>query len=332
MGDTTSKLTGSYNTGIGYQTGRLLTTGQYNVLNGYQAGYSLTTGNTNTYIGQEAGRYATTGSSNIGIGENALKGATSSGVTQSYNIGIGRLTLANLSSGVSNIALGQKAGQLLTTGTYNNLQGYQSGYSLTTGAYNVTNGYQAGYSLTTTEDNILIGKSAGYSRTTGKNCVAIGQNAGKSNNAWGGVYLGHQAGMNDTSSNAKLHIAYGSTESLIEGDFSAKTLRVNGTLASTGKTYSTKTAAYTAVAGDLIMADTATTAAFTITLPTSPTSGDVVKVHDVKGNFATANLTIARGVTSQEPINGTAEDFVCDVAYQNVELLFTNATDGWRIL
>jgi len=233
-GNSTSKLTGSYNTGIGYQTGYNLSTGQYNVLNGYQAGYSLTTGATNTYIGQEAGRYATTGSSNIGIGENALKGATSSGVTQSYNIGIGRLTLANLSSGVSNIALGQKAGQLLTTGTYNTGIGYQSGYSLTTGSYNVTSGYQAGYGLTTAEDNILIGKSAGYSRTTGKNCVAIGQNAGKSNNAYGGVYLGHQAGMNDTSSNAKLHIAYGSSESLIEGDFSAKTVNINGALTVNG--------------------------------------------------------------------------------------------------
>lgn len=54
-----------------------------------------------------------------------------------------------------------------------------------------------------------------------------------------------------------------------------------------------KTSAYDAVAFDRILADTQTTAAFTVTLPASPTTGDEIAFGDAKGHFGTANLTIA---------------------------------------
>ena len=336
--------TSNGNIGIGFKAGNSLTTGGYNIFQGYEAGELTTTGYHNIGIGFRAAEDITTGSYNIGIGRDALSGTTTTG---SHNIGIGYYSGRDLSTGIHNNLQGYQSGYSLTTGSYNVTSGYQAGYNLTAGSYNLCLGWQAGDSITSANNNICLGGKAGAGVVAGANNVlvghesaktynfsnvtAVGYQAGELNQGSDNVFVGHKAGRSETASD-KLHIANNATESLIEGDFSAKTLRVNGTLASTGKTYTTKTAAYTAVAGDLIMADTATTAAFTITLPTSPTSGDVVKVHDVKGNFATANLTVARGVTSQEPINGIAEDFVCDVAYQNVELLFTNATDGWRIL
>ena len=259
----------------------------------------------------------------------------------------------------ANIGIGYQAGYNLTTGQYNVLNGYQAGYSLTTGSI-VAIGKSAGEYATTAARSTYVGEQAGqYSNNS--NVTAVGRKAGMylglrsvamgdesaasstasyvtsigalagQNAGANSVHIGAYAGISDTAANS-LNIANNSTESLIKGDFLTKTLKVNGTFSSTGKTYITKTAGYTAIAGDLVMADTATTGAFTITLPTSPTSGDVINIHDVKGNFATSNLTVARGVTSQEPINGIAEDFICDLNYQNLELLFTNVTDGWRII
>ena len=53
-----------------------------------------------------------------------------------------------------------------------------------------------------------------------------------------------------------------------------------------GYAYSTKTAAYTASTMDFLFCDTATTGAFTVTLPATPSSGDIVTVHDSESNFA----------------------------------------------
>ena len=69
----------------------------------------------------------------------------------------------------------------------------------------------------------------------------------------------------------------------------------------------TKTANYTAVAGDGIFADT-TTAAFTITLPAG-VLGQVIEVKDNGNNFATNNLTVGSFVLST---NGEYAKFVHD--------------------
>ena len=52
-----------------------------------------------------------------------------------------------------------------------------------------------------------------------------------------------------------------------------------------------KTSAYTAAAFDRILADTATTAAWVLKMPGSPTTGDEVFFMDATGNWNTANLT-----------------------------------------
>jgi len=56
--------------------------------------------------------------------------------------------------------------------------------------------------------------------------------------------------------------------------------------------WATKNAAYTALAGDRIKADTLTNGAFNITFPPNPNDGDPVEIMDVKSNFAQANCSL----------------------------------------
>lgn len=67
-----------------------------------------------------------------------------------------------------------------------------------------------------------------------------------------------------------------------------------------------KTSAYTAVAFDTVQADTVTTAAFTLTLPASPSAGHWVKVV-AASTWASNNLTIGRNSST---IRGAASDLV----------------------
>jgi hypothetical protein len=218
--------------GLGYKALYAATAGgTNNVAIGDSALYEVSAGGNIAVGGWGAGRYITSGMYNIGIGQQALYGNSTSKLTGSYNTGIG----------------------------------YQSGYSLTTGQYNVLSGYQAGYGLTTGEGNVFIGRGTGDSNNTsfctaignyagryatglrstyvgaysgeihtGATCVYVGAYAGQNTTTGAGnVFLGYQAGKNETASN-KLHIANNSTESLIEGDFSAKTLNINGALTVNG--------------------------------------------------------------------------------------------------
>ena len=219
------------------------------------------TTNGNIGLGSNALNRSISGSNNVGIGEYAGYNCTTTN-----NVAIGNSAGFSISSGQYNVALGAFALDCNFssggTGSYNSGIGYQTGDSLTTGQYNVLNGYKAGYALTSGSDNVLIGKSAGLPLTVshsntmigalagslalagGEYNVFVGAEAGGSanhssivalgyqagyNSGYGSVHLGYQAGGNDTG-NYKLHIANKNTESLIEGDFSARTLQVNGSI------------------------------------------------------------------------------------------------------
>ena len=73
-----------------------------------------------------------------------------------------------------------------------------------------------------------------------------------------------------------------------------------------------KTTGFTAVSGNGYFCDTATSGAFTLTLPSSPSAGDIVGLKDYNGNFGTANLTIGRGGS---PINGGSSEAVSKHKY-----------------
>ena len=168
--------------------------------------------NSNVGIGYLAGVYISSGSNNIAVGANALQGAVSAKLTGSYNIGIGSGT-----------------GDKLTTGQYNVLNGYQAGYGSTTSSFNVMIGDRAGKLNTSGGSNVLIGEQTGYNFSTGSRNTVIGQMAGWSANGSLNVFLGTYAGYSETGS-SKLHIGTVYGESLIQGDFLARTLQVNGSL------------------------------------------------------------------------------------------------------
>jgi len=69
--------------------------------------------------------------------------------------------------------------------------------------------------------------------------------------------------------------------------------------------------------------------AFTITLPSNPIKGDSVRIFDTHKTFDTANLTIAR---NSNPIMGDNADLTVSTEGAAFELVFYDATRGWRII
>ena len=65
----------------------------------------------------------------------------------------------------------------------------------------------------------------------------------------------------------------------------------------------------------------------TITLPASPTEGDVINFFDAKGTFDTNNLTVARNGNT---IMGLGEDMVVDTKNISFGLMFIN--NDWRLV
>ena len=94
----------------------------------------------------------------------------------------------------------------------------------------------------------------------------------------------------------------------------------------------TKTANYTAVAGDVLACNTITTGAFTVTLPATPTAGDLpILIFDsgtteTVNGFATNNLTVARNGST---IHTLAEDVIFST--KGVCVAFEYISGTWRI-
>jgi len=85
-----------------------------------------------------------------------------------------------------------------------------------------------------------------------------------------------------------------------------------------------KTANFTAVAGEGYFVNT-TSAAITVTLPSSPNAGDEVNLVDYAGTANTNNITI----TSSDNINGASNDVKIDYERGGVSIVYVDATQGW---
>ena len=94
-----------------------------------------------------------------------------------------------------------------------------------------------------------------------------------------------------------------------------------------GNPWISKTGSYTALNNDRIFVDT-TGGAFSIALPTTPSTGDTVRVLDVAGNFNTFALTLTRNGSN---IMGAASDLTLSTQYEGVALVYSGATYGWVI-
>ena len=88
-----------------------------------------------------------------------------------------------------------------------------------------------------------------------------------------------------------------------------------------------KTTGFTAVAGEGYFCNT-TSAAFTVTLPASPTIGDEVAIVDYAGTFDTNNLTVGR---NSENIQGSAADLTVATERAGFTLVYTDGTQGWLL-
>jgi len=66
--------------------------------------------------------------------------------------------------------------------------------------------------------------------------------------------------------------------------------------------------------------------AFNVTLPASPSAGNVVAVADYANTWDTNNLTIARNGSN---IEGAAANFVCNQEGATITFVYVDATKGW---
>src|SRR6056300_977527 len=87
-----------------------------------------------------------------------------------------------------------------------------------------------------------------------------------------------------------------------------------------------KTAGFTAVSGNGYFVNT-TSGAVTVTLPATPSAGDIVSIADYAGTAATNNITIARNGSN---INGAASDQLINKNNSGITLVYVDGTEGWK--
>jgi hypothetical protein len=91
-----------------------------------------------------------------------------------------------------------------------------------------------------------------------------------------------------------------------------------------------KTANYTAANNDGVLTNT-TGGAFTVTLPTSPSVGNIVVVVDSFSQWGTNNLTVDPTALIKIAGNTAGDTLVCDITGATVTLVYTGATYGWNV-
>ena len=88
---------------------------------------------------------------------------------------------------------------------------------------------------------------------------------------------------------------------------------------------SVQAANFTATSGNAYPVNT-TSRAITVTLPASPTAGNIVQITDYAGTFSTNACTVARNGSN---INGVAFNSILSVARESIALVYIDATQGW---
>jgi hypothetical protein len=87
-----------------------------------------------------------------------------------------------------------------------------------------------------------------------------------------------------------------------------------------------KTAPFTGVSGKGYFVNTSC-GAVTVTLPATPTAGDIISIKDYAGTFQANNLTLCRN--GSKIAGGCAFNPALDSKNQSVTLIYVDATQGW---
>jgi len=93
-------------------------------------------------------------------------------------------------------------------------------------------------------------------------------------------------------------------------------------------TWTAPSGTVSAAAGDKLFIDTSGGARI-VTLPSSATMGDEIRIIDVTGNAGTNNITVSR---NGHNIQGAASDLVINIARAGTGLAYYNATQGWVLI
>ena len=91
--------------------------------------------------------------------------------------------------------------------------------------------------------------------------------------------------------------------------------------------WTTKTANYTAVAGDNLLCDTQLNS-FNITLPATPANNDQVAILDARGTFNLYPVTV---VNNGAPIQGVNDSLLLNIQGASIALVY-NSSFGWRLV
>ncbi len=213
------------NVGVGIESLKSNTSGNNNTAVGYWSLRNNSSGWRNNAFGQQALRDNTSGSDNIAIGTSALR--INNG---NKNIALGHETMNFNTTGIENIAIGYQALRSNVGGNYNNAFGAQALYA-NTASGNTAVGHFALHFNSTGTGNVGLGYNVNYHNQTGSNNTIIGYEAGRASslhNKSHNIFLGYQAGYNETGSN-KLYIENSNSSTpLIGGDFSIDELYLNG--------------------------------------------------------------------------------------------------------
>ncbi|HXP52800.1 MAG TPA: hypothetical protein VN922_22825, partial [Bacteroidia bacterium] len=170
-------VTGNGNVAVGYQAAYRNSSGYANVAIGYQALYTNSTGYGNVAIGNDAVEVATA-NDNVGVGSASLEYTT----TGTFNNGLGDNSLQNNTSGSDNVGVGHGAMEYNQTGYNNTAVGFNSLYgnsfsTPSTGSSNTGVGAYAMNSIIGGSWNTATGDSALATNTSGIDNVANGYQA-----------------------------------------------------------------------------------------------------------------------------------------------------------
>ena len=164
---------------------------------------------------------------NIGKGPGSANG---------FSTRVGAFSLFSNTTGLGNTTTGYSALLFNTTGDHNTANGMFALKSNTLGSDNTGVGFNVSLSNTIGNKNTGIGSNTLLNIVDGSNNTAFGYGAGanaiagSSNN----VYIGYNAGPTSTVTESnKLYIANASGTALISGDFSARTVTIDGAIAAT---------------------------------------------------------------------------------------------------